>query len=195
MKTNQSTKIITHVQKIRKIVLYLLNSSSTTNSIILLPLFVINTILSVFHTNLSLHVFYILSCRFHISHLYIFFLAEQSTWSESTSPDFVFDVLLFPVLLLCPIKLFRKLVFQISRSGFYHSGFGVLAFCVPSFLILLNAVLKDFLLKLRVHEKVFIKLQQKECVAIAWTFSSVWYSKLNMEKTVVFFFLKHVFWC
>ena len=113
MKTNQSTKIITHVQKIRKIVLYLLNYSSTTNSIILLPLFVINTILSVFHTNLSLHVFNILSCRSHMSHLYIFFLAEQSTRPESTSPDLVFDVLLFPVLLLCPIKLFRKLVFQI----------------------------------------------------------------------------------
>ena len=109
VKTNQSTKIITQVQKIRKIVLYLLNYSSTANSIILLPLFVINTILSVFHTNLSLHVFYILSCCFHMSHLYIFFLAEQSTWSKSTSLDLVFEDLLFPVLLLCPIKLFRKL--------------------------------------------------------------------------------------
>ena len=82
---NQSINQITMVRKIRK----------TVNNIIVgLPCFT-----QTFHY----HVFFILSCHFHMPHGYIFFLEEQSTWSGDTFPDMVFRVLLF-----CPIKWFRK---------------------------------------------------------------------------------------
>ena len=94
----------------------LINYPSTTNSIILLPLFAINKIFcwcSVFYTTFHYPLSYILSCHFHMPHSYICFLVGQSTWSGDITPGLVFRVLLFRVMLFSPIKRFRKLVFQI----------------------------------------------------------------------------------
>ena len=114
IKTNQSTKQINQLQNSEK----LINHCSTTSSIILLPLFVINNILNNiivgllhFAQTCHYHVFYVVSCHFHMLQRYIFCLVEQYTWSGGTFPDLVLHVSLFCVFLFHSVKRFHKLVY------------------------------------------------------------------------------------
>ena len=90
----------------------LINYSPKTNSIILLPLLVINNILN------DVTVFYVLSCHFHMPHRYICFLVEQSTCPEGTFPNLVFRLLFFWFLLFPPIKRFVSWSSRFSVPGF-----------------------------------------------------------------------------
>ena len=97
----------------------LINYPSTTNSMILILLFVMNNILNNIISGLlclkqtcHYHMFIILSYHSQLPHCYIFFLVEEFAWSKDTFPDLVFRVLLFQILLFWPIKRFCRLVFR-----------------------------------------------------------------------------------